>query len=183
MFIQGGGVLFAYAQLFYASCLLLGYWGYFLFFSKLKVESMENRVSVLSYLLPTWYTPLSLLQTVRFCRCILAPWFTITFTRTIALCFVLYNFRGLWKQNKQLLYMCMMFTFQSFQKLVLQEGEKFVLLVFDTTYNQGVYGFVDNLGTVHLALLLKQIVSLKTSLWFSQFNDGFIYSQIDPFNA
>ncbi|KAI5062085.1 hypothetical protein GOP47_0022624 [Adiantum capillus-veneris] len=106
---KAGGVLFAYSQLLYASCLLLGYWGYFLSSSKLKAEFKGDRASTLSYLLPKW---------------------------------------GMWKHDKQLLYMSLMFTFQSFQKLVLQEGEKFVLLVFDTTYNQGIYGFVDNLGSL-----------------------------------
>lgn len=32
--LQGGGLLFAYAQLAYGGCLLLGYWFYFLFYYK-----------------------------------------------------------------------------------------------------------------------------------------------------
>merc|ERR1712224_174910 len=40
------------------------------------------------------------------------------------------------------------FTFQAIEKHFLGEGEKFVMAAFQPPYDQGVYGLVNNLGSI-----------------------------------
>jgi oligosaccharide translocation protein RFT1 len=43
------------------------------------------------------------------------------------------------------------------EKLVLAEGSKFALVAFESSYNQGVYGLVANLGSLLVRLLFLPV--------------------------
>lgn len=49
-------------------------------------------------------------------------------------------------QDVETLWLCASFTVQSGEKLLLAEGSKMVLAALESSYSQGVYGLVANLG-------------------------------------
>ena len=61
--------------------------------------------------------------------------------------------RGAW--DPELLRMCAVFSLQSVEKHVLAEGEKLVLAIFQSGYDQGVYGLVSNLGSLVVRIVFQ----------------------------
>ena len=57
--------------------------------------------------------------------------------------------------DPELLRMCAVFSLQSVEKHVLAEGEKLVLAIFQSGYDQGVYGLVSNLGSLVVRIVFQ----------------------------
>ncbi|KAG2382473.1 hypothetical protein C9374_005053 [Naegleria lovaniensis] len=57
------------------------------------------------------------------------------------------------------------FLYQSLIKYILTEGEKHILILFQSQYNQGVFDLVFNLGSLAARLLFQYIEETSFSIW------------------
>lgn len=67
--------------------------------------------------------------------------------------------------------LCLAFIWQSVVKQVMSQGDKFVVVLFDTPYNQGVYGLVDKLGSLVVRSFLQPFEE-SAFLMFAQSSSG-----------
>lgn len=120
---SGLGLLgFGYAQVFYGLCLILGYYGYFIF---VTITSGSSVVTSISQLFPSFRGGLDS------------------------------HLIGLWG----------IYEWQSVEKLVLTEGEKFVLWFSASLVDQGIYSVVNNLGSLVARFLFQPVEESCYSLF------------------
>ncbi|EFC38608.1 predicted protein [Naegleria gruberi] len=99
----------------------------------------------------------------------------ICYSLTIFIGYLIYNFK--WNNGNKLLEkftiswdwnlfeLSQSFLYQSVIKYILTEGEKHILILFRTQYDQGVYDIVFNLGSLAARLIFQYLEETSFSIW------------------